>query len=117
MKPWFQNYDIDMYTTHNQGKFDVPDRFIKALKNKIYKYMTSLSKHVYIDKLDNVVNKYNHTYHNTINMKPSGLKSSLYTDVDKKNNKKDPKFKFGDHVRISKYKNNFAKGYVPNWSE
>ena len=70
-----------------------------------------------INKLDNIVNKYNNAYHSTIKMKPVDVKSSTYIDFDKKSNKEDPKFKVGDHVRISKYKNIFAKGYVPNWSE
>ena len=72
---------------------------------------------MYINKLDDIVNKYNNTYHSTIKMKPLDVKSRTYIDFDKKNNKEDSKFKVGDHVRISKYKNIFAKGYMPNWSE
>ena len=79
--------------------------------------MTSISKNVYIDKLDDIVNKYNNTYHSTIKMKPVDVKSNTYIDSSKEINDKDPKFKIGDIVRISKYKNIFAKGYVPNWSE
>ena len=79
--------------------------------------MTSTSKNVYIDKLDDIVNKYNNIYHSTIKMEPVNVKSSTYTDSRKENNKKDPKFKTGEIVRISKYKNSFAKGYTPNWSE
>ena len=79
--------------------------------------MTSISKNVYIEKLDDIVNKYNNTYNSTIKMKPFDLKSSTYIDFDEKNNKEDPKFKVGDYVRISKYKNNFAKFYVRNCSE
>ena len=79
--------------------------------------MISISKNVYIDKLHDIVNKYNNTYNSTIKMKPVDLKSSTYIDFDEKNNKEDPKFKVGDYVRISKYKNNFAKFYVPNCSE
>ena len=79
--------------------------------------MTSVSKIVYIDKLDDIVNKYNNTYHNTIKMKPVDAKSNTYIDSSKKINNKDPKFKIGDIVRISKYTNIFAKGYTPNWSE
>ena len=67
--------------------------------------------------LDNIVYKYNNIYPSTIKMKPLDVKSSTYIDFDKKNNKEDPKFKVGDHVAISKYKNIFAKGYVPNWFE
>ena len=117
MKSFLQNNDIEMYSTHNEGKSVVAERFIRTLKNKIYKYMTSISKNVYIDKLDDIVNKYNNTYHSTIKMKPVDVKSSTYIDSSKEINDKDPKFKIGDIVRISKYKNIFAKGYVPNWSE
>ena len=79
--------------------------------------MTSISKNVYINKLDGVVNKYNNTYHSTIKIKPIDVKSSTYIDSNKETNDKDPKFKIGDIVRVSKHKNIFAKGYVPNWSE
>ena len=79
--------------------------------------MISVSKIVYIDKLDDIVNKYNNTYHSTIKMKPVDAKSNTYIDSSKKINNKDPKFKIGDIVRISEYKNIFAKGYTPNWSE
>ena len=105
-----------MYSTNNEGKSVIAERFIRTLKNEIYKYMTSISKNVYIDKLDDVVNKYNKTY-KTIKMKPVDVKPSIYIDFNKENNKEGPKFKVGDHVRISKYKNILAKGYVPNWSE
>ena len=106
-----------MYSIHNEGKSVVPERFIRTLKNKIYKYIISISKNVYIDKLDNIVNKYNNTYHRTIKMKPVDVKPSMYVDFNKENYKEGPKFKVGDHVRISKYKNIFAKGYIPNWSK
>ena len=79
--------------------------------------MTSISKNVYIDKLNDIVNEYNNTYHRTIKMKPVDVKDNTYIDFKKEVNDKDPKFKVGDHVRISKYKNIFAKGYKPNWSE
>ena len=79
--------------------------------------MTSISKNVYIDKLYDMVNEYNNTYHTTIKMKPIDVKDNTYTNTDKKVNDKEPKFKVGDHVRISKYKNIFAKGYTQNWSE
>ena len=69
---------------------------------------------MYIYKLDDIVNKYSNTYHRTIIIKPVDIKSSAYNDLDKKNSKEDSKFKVGDHVRISKYKNIFAKGYIPN---
>ena len=72
---------------------------------------------VYIDKLDYIVNRHNDTCHNTIKMKPVNVKSTTYINSSKEINDEDPKFKIGDIVRISKYKNIFAKGYVPNWFE
>ena len=106
-----------MYSMHNEGKSVVAERFIRTLKTKIYKYMTSISKNVYINKLDDIVGEYNNTYHRTIKIKPVDVKDNTYIDFKKEVNDKDPKFKVGDHVRISKYKNIFAKGYTPNWSE
>ena len=72
---------------------------------------------MYIDKLNNIVNKYSNTHHRTIKMKPIDVKDNTYINIDKEVNDKDPKFKVADHVRISKYKNIFAKGSTPNWSE
>ena len=106
-----------MYSIHNEGKSVVAKRFIRTLKNKIYKYMTAISKNVYIGKLDDIVNKYYNTYHRTIKMKPTDVKDNTYIDSEKEFNDKDPKFKVGDYVRLSKYKNISAKGYMPNWSE
>ena len=77
MESSLQNNNIEMYSTHNEGKSIVAERFIKTLKNKIYKYMTSLSRNVYIDILDDIVNKYNNTY-STIKMKPVDVKSNTY---------------------------------------
>ena len=114
MKSWLEEYSIEMYSTHSEGKSVVPERFIRTLKNKIYKYMTSTSKNVYIDKLDGIVSKYNNTYHRTIKMKPVDVKSNTYINSGKEINNKDPRFKIGDIVRTSKYKNIFAKGYAPN---
>ena len=79
--------------------------------------MTTISKNVYIDKLDYIVKEYNNKYHTSIKMKPLDVKDNTYIDFKKEIDNKDPKFKVGDHVRISKYKNIFAKGYMPNWSE
>ena len=76
--------------------------------------MTSISKNVYVDKLDDIVNKYNNTKHRTFKIKPI---DDTYIDFGKEVNDNDPKFKVGDHMRISEYKNIFAKGYTPNWSE
>ena len=86
-------------------------------KNKILKHMAAISKKVYFDVLDDIVNKYNNTVHRTIKMKPIDVTSDSYAEYNEDFNKKDPKFKVGDHVRISKYKNIFAKGYTQNWSE
>ena len=106
-----------MYSTNNEGKSVVAERFIKTLKNKIYKHMTAVSKNVYFDVLYDLVDKYNSTYHKTIKMKPIDVKPNSYVKCNVNSNEKDPKFKVRDHVRISKYKNIFAKGYAPNWSE
>ena len=79
--------------------------------------MTAVSKNVYFDVLDNIVNKYNNTVHRTIKMKPIDVTDDSYAEYNEDFNKKDPKFKVGDHVRIWKYKNILAKGCTPNWSE
>ena len=81
MKSWLQDNDIVLYSTHIEGKSVVVERFIKTLKNKSYKYMTSVSKNVYIDKLDDIVNEYNNTYHRTIKMKPIDIKNSTYINI------------------------------------
>ena len=101
-KKWLQDNNIDMYSTHNEGKSAVAKRFIRIIKNKIYKCMTSISQNVYIDKSDDIVNEYNNTYHRIINMKPIDVKDNTYINIDKEANDKDPKFKIGDHVRILK---------------
>ena len=79
--------------------------------------MTSISKKVYSNKLDDIVNGYNNIYHRITKMKPADVKDNTYINFIKEANDEDHKFKVGDHVRISKYKNIFAKGYIPNWSE
>ena len=106
-----------MYSTYNEGKSVAAERFIRTLKNKIFKHMTAISKNVYFDVLDDIVNKYNNTVHRTIKMKPIDVTSNSYAEYNEDSNEKDPKFKVGDRVRISKYKNIFAKGYTQNWSE
>ena len=116
-KKWLKDNNIEMYSIHNKGKSVAAERFIRTLKTKIYKYMTSVSKNVYIDKLDDIVDEYNNTYYRTIKMKSVDVKDNTYIDSKKGANDNDPKFKVDDHVRISKYKNIFAKGYTPNWSE
>ena len=115
-KKWLRDNDLAVYSTHNEEKSVFAERFIRTLKSNIYKYMTSISN-VYIDKLDDIVNEYNNTYHTTIKMKPIDVKDNTYISTSKKFNYKNPKFKVGDRVRISIYKNIFAKGYIPNWSE
>ena len=93
------------------------NNFNRTLKNRVYKYMTLLSKNLFIDKLANIVNKYNNTYNSTIKMKPVDIKLSKYLNFGMKNNEKNSKFKVGDYVRISNNKIIFAKDYGPNWSE
>ena len=117
MKSWLEKNDIEVYSTHSEGKSIIAERFIRTLKNNIYKYMISISKNGYIDKLDVIVNKYNNTYHSTTKMKPVDVKSSTYIDFNKEINDENSEFKIGDIVRISKYKNIFSKVYTTNWSE
>ena len=93
MKSWLEKNDIKIYSTYNEGKSVAAERFIATLKNKIYKNMTSISKNVYIDKLDDIVNKYDNTYHRTIKMKPVDIKPSTYLDSSKEINDKNTKFK------------------------
>ena len=115
---WLSDNDINMYSTYNAGKSVVAERFIRTLKNKLYKHMTATGKNVYYNVLDDVVNKYNNTKHSTIKMKPIDVKNNKRVYIDE-HNEKDSKFKVGDRVRISRisrYKNIFAKGYAPNWS-
>ena len=116
-KDFLKINNIEMYSTFNEGKSVAPERFIRTLKNKIFKHMTAISKNVYFDVLDDIVNKYNNTVHRTIKVKPIDVTNDSFAEYNEDSNKKSPKFKVGDHVRISKYKNIFAKGYVPNWSE
>ena len=79
-----------MYSTNNEGKSVIAERFIKTLKNKIYKYMTSISKNVYIDKVDDIVKEYNNKYHTSIKIKPVDVKDNTYIDSKKEINNKDP---------------------------
>ena len=102
---------------HIDGISVVAERFIRVLKNAIYKYVTSISKDVYINKWDDIVNKYNSTYHSAIKMKLVDVKLNTYINSTKETNDEYPKFKIGGIVRISKFKCIFAKCYVPNWSE
>ena len=113
---WLSYNDINMYSTYNEGKSVVAERFIRTLKNKLYKHMAATGKNVYYDVLGDVVNKYNNTNHSTIKMKPIDVKNNKRVYIDE-HNEKDSRFKVGDRVRISRYKNIFAKGYTPNWSK
>ena len=117
MKSWLEKNNIEKYSTHNEGKYVVAERFIRTLKSRVYKYMTSVSKNVYVDKLGDIVNKYKNTYRKTIKIKPVNNKDNTHIDFGKEVYDKEPKFKVGDNVRISKCKNIFAKRYTPNWSE
>ena len=103
-----------MYSTFNEGKSIVAERFIRTLKNKILKHMAAVSKNVYFDVLDAIVNKYDNTVHRTIKLKPINVTDDSFVEYNEDSNKRNPKFKVGDYVRISKYKNIFAKGYAPN---
>ena len=116
MNRFLEENNIERYSTFNEGKSVVAERFIRTLKNKIYKHMTSVSKNVYIDALPKIVQTYNNTYHRTIKMKPNEVTPGS-VDYSNNKNKKKAKFKVGDRVRISKYKNIFTKGYMPNWTE
>ena len=116
-KKWLKEKEINMYSTFNEGKSVVAERFIKTLKNKIYKHMTAISKNVYFDVLDDIVDEYNNSYHRTIKMKPRDVGDDSFAEYNEESNEKDLKFKVGDHVRISKYKNIFANVYTPYWSK
>ena len=124
-KKCLSDNDIIMYSTFNEGKSVVAERFIRTLKNKLYKYMTATSKNVYYHVLDDVVNEYNNTKHNTIKMKPKDVKNDTTKSSAiarnkrvyiHEHNEKSARYNVGDRVRISKFKNIFAKGYTPNWS-
>ena len=92
MKPWLEENNIEMYSTHNEGESAVAEKFIRTLKNKIYKYMTSIS----------YKNTHTYIYIYKIKMKPLDVKSSMYIDFNREINKACPKFQVGDHVRIPK---------------
>ena len=107
VKSWLKDNEIEIYSIHNKRKPVVAERFIRTLETKIYKCMTSISKNVYIDELDDIVREYNNTYHRTIKMKTVDVKDKTNIDSKKEVKDKDPKFKVGDLVRIS-------KEYTPN---
>ena len=103
--------NIEMYSTCNEGTSVVAERHIRALKNKIFKHMTAILRNVYFDVLDDIVNKYNNTFHRTIKMKLIDVTSDSYAEYNEDSNEIKPKFRVGDHVRISKYKNVLSMGY------
>ena len=105
---WLSDNDIIMYSTSNKGKSVVAERFIRTLRSKLYKHMTATGKNVYYDGLDDVVNKYNNTKHSTIKMKPIDVRDNKRVYIDEHNEKRS-RLKVGDRVRISKFKNIFAK--------
>ena len=116
-KKFLKDNDIEIYSTFNEGRSVVAERFIKTLKYKIYKHMTTIVENVYSNDLDDNVKRYNNTIHSSMKMKPKDVNDDSFVEYSEETNKKSPKFKVGDNVRISKYKNIFAKGYRPNWSE
>ena len=89
-----------MYSTNNEGKSVVAERFIKTLKNRIYKHMTTIGKNVYFNVLDDIVKDYNNTIHASIKMKPKDVKNNTFIDNIEEQNKEDPKFKVGEYVRF-----------------
>ena len=121
-KSFLKKNNIEMYSTYNERKSVVAERFIKTLKNKIYKHMTTIRKNVYFNVLDDIVDRYNNSFHSSIKMEPKDVNDDSFFEYNgipfnKEVNKKSLKFKLGNNVRISKYKNVFAKCYTPNWSE
>ena len=112
IKSWLKT-DIKMHSVNDEEKSVVVEKFIRNLKNKIYKQISSILKNVHIDEVGDIVNEYNYTYHRTVKIKPADVKDDTYIDFDKEVIGKDPKFQFGDHVRILKCKNIFAEGLLP----
>ena len=102
MISWLQDNDIEMCSTQNERKSAVVERFIRTLKNKIYKYMTPISKIVYIDKYDDIVNKYNNKHHRAIKIKPVDVKFNTSIEFGSENNEKNPKFEI---VTMGEYRN------------
>ena len=116
-KKWLKDNNIELYSTHNEGKSVVAERFIRILKNQNLQTHDSYSENVYFNVLNDIVGEYNNTYHRTIKMKPVDVKNDSFAKYNQESNEKDPKFKVADHVRISKYKNILGKEYASNWSK
>ena len=117
LKSWLEKNDVEMYSTHIEGKSVVAERIIRTLKKKNYKYIASVSKNLYIDELDDIFNRYSNTYHSTVKRSLLMKSQAFMLTLVKKIIKKDPKFEVNGQVRLSKYRNIFAKGYLPNCSE
>ena len=110
--------DTEIHSAHNELKPAVAEKFMRKFNNEIYKYITSVLKNVYTNnELDDIVNKCNNRYHIAIKMKSFDIETGTHVDLHIEEDDADPKFKVGDHIRISKYKNIFAKDYIPNCSE
>ena len=116
-KKFLKEFNIEMYSIYNEGKPVVAERFIKDLKNKIFKHMKAVSKKIWFDVLGDIVDNCNNTFHRIIGMKPIYVKSYPLAEYDVSSNENDSNFKVSDHVRISKHKNIFAKVYTPNLSK
>ena len=112
MKLWLDDNQVEMYLMHNEEKSVVAEGLIRTLKSTVYKYKISISKNVHINKLDDIVNEYNNTYHKTIKMKPIDVKNNTYINSSKEVNHKDPIFQVGDYVRISKNKKYLQKDII-----
>ena len=115
MQEWFENNDILMYFTHNEGKSVIAERLIKILKNEIYKKMRANDNKSYLSYLNKLVDQYNNTYHRSINKKPINADYSDWTEKIE-TNLKTYKFKVNDRATITKYKNIFNNDYTENWS-
>ena len=115
MQEWLDNNNILMFSTHNKDKLVISERFIRILKAKIYKKMTTNDIKSYLSYCNKLVDQYNNTYHHSINKKPFNDDYSALTEKIE-TNLKAPKFKVNGRVRITKYKNVFSKGYTENWS-
>ena len=114
-KNWLKDEGIEMYLMYNEGKSVVAERFIRTLKNKLYKHVTAIGKNVYWNVLDDAVEKYNDTINKSIGMKPKDVKINKKAVYVEESNEKSARFSVGNCVRISKFKNIFTKGYTPNW--
>ena len=88
LRVFLKENDIEMYSTHNEGKSVVAERFIKTLKNKIYKHMTRVGKNVYFNLLDDIVDKYNNSFHSSIKIKPKDVKDDSFIEYFEESNKK-----------------------------